>query len=101
MTASKTKLNLIAVAVVSGVLILYAVTQLVQAFVLDPSYPLYAEIPQAAGLRENKEVTYNECAWVRRRQRPASPSRGASSCRRCRAESNRRACRSWPAASAR
>ena len=59
MIGQKAKINLVAVAVVSSVLILYAVTQLVQAFVLDRSYPLYAEIPQASGLRENKEVTYN------------------------------------------
>lgn len=54
-----TRTNLIAVAVVSAALIVYAVTGLLQAFVLDDSYPLYVELPDAAGLRENKEVTYN------------------------------------------
>ena len=59
MSARVTRINLVGVAVVSALLILYAVSQLLQAFVLDRSYPLYAELPQASGLRENKEVTYN------------------------------------------
>ena len=59
MSPRVTRINLIAVAIFSTALILYAVTGLLQAFVLDDSYPLYAELPKAAGLRENKEVTYN------------------------------------------
>ena len=59
MSPRVTRINLIAVALFSAALILYAVTQLLQAFVLDDSYPLYAELPKASGLRENKEVTYN------------------------------------------
>ena len=59
MSPRVTRINLIAVAVVSAALILYAVTGLLQAFVLDDTYALYAELPRASGLRENKEVTYN------------------------------------------
>ena len=59
MSPRVTKINLIAVALFSAALILYAVTGLLQAFVLDDSYALYAELPKAAGLREDKEVTYN------------------------------------------
>jgi virulence factor Mce-like protein len=59
MSPRVTRINLIGVAIFSAVLILYAVTQLLQAFVLDDTYPLFAELPRAAGLRENKEVTYN------------------------------------------
>lgn len=59
MSRRVTRINLIAVVIVSSALILYAVTGLLQAFVLDDSYALFAELPRASGLRENKEVTYN------------------------------------------
>ena len=56
---NRTRINLVGIIAVSAVLIIYAITQLLTNFVLDRTYPLFAEIPNASGLRDNKEVTYN------------------------------------------
>jgi phospholipid/cholesterol/gamma-HCH transport system substrate-binding protein len=55
----RVRTNLIAIAVVSVALLLYAGSQLLASALLDRSYPLFIELPRAAGLGENKGVTYN------------------------------------------
>jgi phospholipid/cholesterol/gamma-HCH transport system substrate-binding protein len=59
MAGSRTFANLVAIAVASAVLLLYAGTQLVATAVLDRTYPLTVEIERADGLLAEKEVTYN------------------------------------------
>lgn len=55
----RTFVNLIAVGLAAAALLVYAGTQLLAQAVLDPSYPLHAELPRAGGLVAEKEVTYN------------------------------------------
>jgi virulence factor Mce-like protein len=57
--ARRTFINLIAVAVASAVLLLYAGTTLLARAVLDNDYVLIAELDRADGLLPDKEVTYN------------------------------------------
>jgi phospholipid/cholesterol/gamma-HCH transport system substrate-binding protein len=54
----RTLVNLITVIVASAVLVLFAVTQLLATAILDNTYPLFVELPEAGGLLENKQVTY-------------------------------------------
>lgn len=58
MKGSRTAVNLVAVALASAVLLLFAATRLVAAAVLDNTYPLYVNLPAAGGLLADKEVTY-------------------------------------------
>lgn len=55
----RTVVNLVAVAVASAALLLYAIAQLLAGTVLDDRYPLYADLPRGGGLLPEKEVTYN------------------------------------------
>jgi virulence factor Mce-like protein len=59
MAGRKLVVNLIAVAVASAALILYAATSLLASAILDRSYPLSVELDRADGLLPDKEVTYN------------------------------------------
>lgn len=58
MRASRTVVNLVAVIVASAVLVLYLFTQLIAGAVLQNTYPLFVELPNAGGLIPTKEVTY-------------------------------------------
>jgi virulence factor Mce-like protein len=57
--ASKTFINLVAIAVASAALILYAGTTLLAQAVLDRAYPITVDLDRADGLLVDKEVTYN------------------------------------------
>jgi virulence factor Mce-like protein len=61
-TRSRTFVNLVTVVLASVVLLLFAVTQLLAQAVLDRTYLLYVELPEAGGLLENKQVTYRGVA---------------------------------------
>ena len=62
MKTSRTVVNLVSVALASGVLILLAITRLVAAAVLDNTYPLHVLLPETGGLLADKEVTYRGVA---------------------------------------
>lgn len=55
--ARRTMANLIAVALVSTVLIIYALAQLLTGALLDDSYPLTVRVPNTGGLIPLQEVT--------------------------------------------
>ena len=54
---SRTTTNLIAVALVSAVLIIYALAQLLTGALLSDSYPLTVQVPETGGLIPQQEVT--------------------------------------------
>ncbi|WP_370326177.1 MlaD family protein [Euzebya sp.] len=58
MKRSRTFINLVTVIIASAVLLLFAATQLLASAVLDNTYTMYVELPEAGGLLEDKEVTY-------------------------------------------
>ncbi len=62
MRRRRTFVNLVAVLLASGVLVVYALTQLVASAVLEDTYDLFVELPEAGGLVENKQVTYRGVA---------------------------------------
>src|SRR5687768_18478906 len=55
--ARRTFVNLIAIAFVSTVLIIYALAQLLTGALLDDSYPLTVQVPTTGGLIAQQEVT--------------------------------------------
>ena len=55
--ARRTVVNLIAIALVSTALIIYALAQLLTGALLDDSYPLSVEVPNTGGLIPQQEVT--------------------------------------------
>lgn len=59
MGKQRTLVNLVAVGVASAVLVVYATATLVADALRPDTYELFAEVPFAAGLQENKEVSYN------------------------------------------
>src|SRR5688500_12989689 len=52
-----TIINLVAIALVSTVLIVYALAQLVAGAILSDSYPLSVQVPNTGGLIPQQEIT--------------------------------------------
>lgn len=57
-----TLINLIAVGLASGVLLLYGLTQLLVGVLFDSTYPVQVTLPETGGLLADKQVTYNGAA---------------------------------------
>lgn len=56
---TRTRVNIIAIAVVSAALLFYAINQLVLSVVRDAGYPLTLPLEETGGLTANKQVTVN------------------------------------------
>lgn len=57
MIGGRTFVNLVAIAVASAALLVYAFTQLLAGALFDSTYPLHVRLPQSGGLLAGQEVT--------------------------------------------